>query len=140
MACGGARAGPILPPAMREGERFAFTMCNPPFFERLEEAGRNPATAFGHGRRDGLPGRGGRLRAAHAARQPGAAGARTPCYPKCRKAPVCCLQEHSEGSEGCAEIFSVQNSCGTPAQAGVQLLLSNIEASVLIFERCKALC
>lgn len=41
-----ARAGPVLPPAMREGERFAFTMCNPPFFERLEEAGRNPATAY----------------------------------------------------------------------------------------------
>ena len=23
------------------------SMCNPPFFETLEEAGRNPATAFG---------------------------------------------------------------------------------------------
>lgn len=31
---------------MRDGERFTFTMCNPPFFERLEEAGQNPGTAF----------------------------------------------------------------------------------------------
>ena len=40
------RAG-ILPPALREGETFAASMCNPPFFETMEEAGRNPATAFG---------------------------------------------------------------------------------------------
>ena len=39
-------AGAILQPAMREGERFFATMCNPPFFERLEEAGRNPSTDF----------------------------------------------------------------------------------------------
>ena len=32
---------------MRAGERFAFCMCNPPFFESGEEAGRNPATAYG---------------------------------------------------------------------------------------------
>lgn len=31
---------------MLEGEHFTFTMCNPPFFESMEEAGRNPATAF----------------------------------------------------------------------------------------------
>ena len=31
---------------MRAGERFTFTMCNPPFFESMEEAGQNPATAF----------------------------------------------------------------------------------------------
>ncbi|CAL8465344.1 g4879 [Coccomyxa elongata] len=36
----------ILLPAIHEGERFTFTMCNPPFFESMEEAGRNPATAF----------------------------------------------------------------------------------------------
>lgn len=38
-------AAGILLPAMREGEAFTFTMCNPPFFESMEEAGRNPATA-----------------------------------------------------------------------------------------------
>lgn len=37
----------ILSGAVRKGETFAFCMCNPPFFESLEEAGRNPATAFG---------------------------------------------------------------------------------------------
>eukprot|EP00884_Botryococcus_braunii_P012832 jgi/Botrbrau1/2154/Bobra.0093s0055.2 len=36
----------VLLPAVREGERFAFSMCNPPFFESLEEAGRNPGTAY----------------------------------------------------------------------------------------------
>lgn len=36
----------ILLPAVREGERFTFTMCNPPFFASMEEAGLNPATAF----------------------------------------------------------------------------------------------
>lgn len=29
------------------GRRFAFCMCNPPFFESMAEAGRNPSTAFG---------------------------------------------------------------------------------------------
>lgn len=37
----------IISGAVRRGERFAFCMCNPPFFESLTEAGRNPATAFG---------------------------------------------------------------------------------------------
>lgn len=36
----------ILCPVVEAGERFAFSMCNPPFFSSLEEAGRNPATAF----------------------------------------------------------------------------------------------
>ncbi|GAB4814487.1 hypothetical protein N2152v2_001533 [Parachlorella kessleri] len=36
----------IVSGAVRQGERFVFCMCNPPFFEMLEEAGRNPATAF----------------------------------------------------------------------------------------------
>jgi 23S rRNA (adenine1618-N6)-methyltransferase len=31
---------------MRPGERFFASMCNPPFFERLAEAGRNPGTDF----------------------------------------------------------------------------------------------
>ena len=31
---------------MRGDERFFATMCNPPFFERLAEAGRNPSTDF----------------------------------------------------------------------------------------------
>ena len=36
----------MLSPAIQEGEGFTFTMCNPPFFESMEEAGQNPATAF----------------------------------------------------------------------------------------------
>ena len=36
----------VLTPAIQEGEAFTFTMCNPPFFESMEEAGQNPATAF----------------------------------------------------------------------------------------------
>ena len=36
----------VLTPAFQEGEAFTFTMCNPPFFESMEEAGQNPATAF----------------------------------------------------------------------------------------------
>ncbi len=36
----------MLIPAVRQGETFTFTMCNPPFFESMEEAGQNPATAF----------------------------------------------------------------------------------------------
>lgn len=31
---------------MEGSERLAFTMCNPPFFASLAEAGQNPATAF----------------------------------------------------------------------------------------------
>lgn len=37
----------IIGSALRRGERVAFCMCNPPFFESLDEAGRNPATAYG---------------------------------------------------------------------------------------------
>jgi 23S rRNA A1618 N6-methylase RlmF len=29
------------------GEKFAFSMCNPPFFEKFEHASSNPSTAFG---------------------------------------------------------------------------------------------
>lgn len=36
----------VLTPAIQEGEAFTFTMCNPPFFKSMEEAGQNPATAF----------------------------------------------------------------------------------------------
>ena len=32
---------------MRDGETFTFCMCNPPFFETMDEAGRNPNTACG---------------------------------------------------------------------------------------------
>ncbi len=38
---------PLLAGVLRLGERFAFTMSNPPFFEDLAEAGRNPRTACG---------------------------------------------------------------------------------------------
>lgn len=31
---------------MKEGEAFTFSMCNPPFFKSLEEAGQNPSTAY----------------------------------------------------------------------------------------------
>ena len=37
----------ILLPAIHAAETFAFSMCNPPFFGSLAEAGQNPATAFG---------------------------------------------------------------------------------------------
>ncbi len=37
----------VLAAALRPGERFAFSMCNPPFFESAAEAGANPATAYG---------------------------------------------------------------------------------------------
>ena len=36
---------PILLPAILPGEQFAFSMCNPPFFESRTEAGLNPHTA-----------------------------------------------------------------------------------------------
>lgn len=36
----------ILLPAVREEESFSFCMCNPPFFGSLQEAGRNPKTAY----------------------------------------------------------------------------------------------
>lgn len=35
----------VLRPAVRPGERFAFCMTNPPFFESIEQAGLNPQTA-----------------------------------------------------------------------------------------------
>ncbi len=38
---------PILDGVLRAGEVYAFTMCNPPFFEDMDEAGRNPGTACG---------------------------------------------------------------------------------------------
>jgi 23S rRNA (adenine1618-N6)-methyltransferase len=37
----------IISGAIAPGERFAFCMCNPPFFSDMAEAGRNPATDFG---------------------------------------------------------------------------------------------
>ena len=43
----GVGAG-ILSGAIWDGDPlFAFSMCNPPFFESMEEAGLNPATGFG---------------------------------------------------------------------------------------------
>ena len=36
----------ILLPAVQDEETFSFSMCNPPFFESLQEAGRNPHTAY----------------------------------------------------------------------------------------------
>lgn len=37
----------ILTAAVHEKETFSFCMCNPPFFQSLQEAGRNPSTAYG---------------------------------------------------------------------------------------------
>ncbi|CAN1276448.1 RNA N6-adenosine-methyltransferase mettl16 [Linum perenne] len=37
----------ILLGVVKEGEKFDFCMCNPPFFESIEEAGLNPKTACG---------------------------------------------------------------------------------------------
>ncbi|KAK9797022.1 hypothetical protein WJX73_008069 [Symbiochloris irregularis] len=37
----------IITTAMHPNEALTFTMCNPPFFDTLDEAGLNPATAFG---------------------------------------------------------------------------------------------
>ena len=37
----------ILTAAVQEKETFSFCMCNPPFFQSLQEAGRNPSTAYG---------------------------------------------------------------------------------------------
>lgn len=36
---------PILVGVVKEGENFDFCMCNPPFFETIEEAGQNPKTS-----------------------------------------------------------------------------------------------
>ncbi|XP_034903320.1 uncharacterized protein [Populus alba] len=38
---------PLLLGVVRDGEKFDFCMCNPPFFETMEEAGLNPKTACG---------------------------------------------------------------------------------------------
>lgn len=38
---------PILLGVVRDGEKFEFCMCNPPFFETMEEAGLNPKTSCG---------------------------------------------------------------------------------------------
>ncbi|MQL76390.1 hypothetical protein Taro_008790, partial [Colocasia esculenta] len=38
---------PILVGTVRDGEEFDFCMCNPPFFESIEEAGLNPKTSCG---------------------------------------------------------------------------------------------
>lgn len=38
---------PVLLGVIRKGEQFDFCMCNPPFFESMEEAGANPRTACG---------------------------------------------------------------------------------------------
>lgn len=38
---------PVLLGVVREGETFDFCMCNPPFFETMEESGLNPRTACG---------------------------------------------------------------------------------------------
>ena len=37
----------VLLPAIKPDETFAFSMCNPPFFESLSEAYQNPGTDFG---------------------------------------------------------------------------------------------
>lgn len=38
---------PILSGVVRDGEKFDFCMCNPPFFETMEDAGLNPKTSCG---------------------------------------------------------------------------------------------
>lgn len=38
---------PVLIGAVRDGEKFDFCMCNPPFFESMDEAGLNPKTSCG---------------------------------------------------------------------------------------------
>lgn len=38
---------PILVGVVQDDEKFDFCMCNPPFFETMEEAGLNPKTACG---------------------------------------------------------------------------------------------
>ncbi|KAI8533162.1 hypothetical protein RHMOL_Rhmol11G0275300 [Rhododendron molle] len=38
---------PVLYGVVRDGEEFDFCMCNPPFFESMEEAGLNPKTSCG---------------------------------------------------------------------------------------------
>lgn len=38
---------PVLLGVVRDGEQFDFCMCNPPFFDSMEEAGLNPKTSCG---------------------------------------------------------------------------------------------
>jgi 23S rRNA (adenine1618-N6)-methyltransferase len=38
---------PVLVGVLKEGEKFDFCLCNPPFFEDIQEAGLNPRTACG---------------------------------------------------------------------------------------------
>lgn len=38
---------PVLVGVVKDEEKFHFCMCNPPFFETMEEAGLNPKTACG---------------------------------------------------------------------------------------------
>jgi 23S rRNA (adenine1618-N6)-methyltransferase len=38
---------PVLVGVVKESESFDFCMCNPPFFESIEEAGLNPKTSCG---------------------------------------------------------------------------------------------
>lgn len=38
---------PILLGVVKDGENFDFCMCNPPFFESMDEAGLNPKTSCG---------------------------------------------------------------------------------------------
>lgn len=38
---------PIIVDVVKDNEKFDFCMCNPPFFETMEEAGLNPKTACG---------------------------------------------------------------------------------------------
>lgn len=38
---------PVLVGVVKESENFDFCMCNPPFFESIEEAGLNPKTSCG---------------------------------------------------------------------------------------------
>lgn len=38
---------PVLLGVVKDGESFDFCMCNPPFFETMEEAGLNPKTSCG---------------------------------------------------------------------------------------------
>lgn len=38
---------PVLYGVVKVGESFDFCMCNPPFFETMEEAGLNPKTSCG---------------------------------------------------------------------------------------------
>lgn len=44
---GAYKGPPVLVSVVREGEYFDFCMCNPPFFESMEEAGLNPKTSCG---------------------------------------------------------------------------------------------